>query len=72
MATSLSAHDVPRNLRPWAETALKAGWTITIRKGGHLCWRAPGGGVVFTSTTTRYPRALANSRSHLRRLGLDI
>lgn len=68
----LSAHQVPRDMRSWAETALKAGWVITVRRGGHLCWRAPDGGVVFTPSTSSYPRSLANSRSLLRRHGLRI
>lgn len=73
MAAFLKVNQVPRNMRPWAETALKSGWTITVRRGGHLCWRSPDGvHTVFTPSTTGYPRALANTRATLRRAGLNV
>jgi len=51
----------------------KAGWSVHQRHGGHLCWRAPGRGVmVFSAATPSDWRSLANVRASLKRAGLII
>ncbi len=48
-------------------------WSVEVRRGGHLCWRAPcGGAQVFSASSPSDWRNLANLKSCLRRHGLTI
>jgi len=61
------------DLQQLIHVARKAGWSVHQRPGGHLCWRAPGGGAqVFSASSPSDWRAQANLKAILRRAGLDI
>lgn len=61
------------DLQQLVEAARKAGWDVTMRHGGYLCWRAPGGGAqVFSGSSPSDWRAQANLKAILRRAGLHI
>jgi predicted RNA binding protein YcfA (HicA-like mRNA interferase family) len=45
----------------------RAGWDITLTRGGHLRWRSPKGGLVISPSTPSDHRSLRNLRSDLRR-----
>ena len=67
----MSAARIPRELRPLARYACKAGWHISVTRGGHLRWRSPDGELVFTARTPSDRRNRLNVRAELRRAGLD-
>jgi len=59
-----------KDLNALAKRARKQGWTITLhKKSGHLEWRAPNGGVVFTASTPSDFRAIKNTLNRLCKLG---
>ena len=61
------------DLRQLILVARKAGWSVHLRPGGHLCWRAPGGGAqVFSASSPGDWRNLSNIKASLRRHGLDM
>lgn len=53
-----------------ARLALDQGWRVTKTKGNHVKWQGPAGGTVFSASTPGDFRAIRNTRSRLRRLGL--
>lgn len=60
-------------LKPLIKAAKAQGWTVEIRRGGHLCWKSPNGGTpYFSSSTPGDHRAVTNIRKHLQNLGLQI
>lgn len=63
---------VPEAFRPAYEAALAAGWTVTRTGGGHLRWKPPQGGPVFTGATPGGRRSKANTLSDLRAAGLEF
>lgn len=56
-----------RVMRELVEEAAQAGWTVTIRKGGHLKFEHPEAASVFSSSTPSDRRAVLNTRAQLRR-----
>lgn len=46
------------------------GWTIEPTKGGHLRWKPPSGGPIFSSASPSDWRASKKLRAQLRRAGL--
>ncbi len=55
------------HLRGIYEDASALGWTVTPTCNGHLCWRHPSGGLVYSASTPSDWRAGLNLRSELRR-----
>jgi len=61
------------DLQQLIRQAVRQGWSVQQRPGGHLCWRSPGGGVqVFSASSRSDWRNLANIKASLRRHGLDM
>ncbi len=61
------------DLQQLIRRAVRQGWSVQQRPGGHLCWRAPGRGAqVFSASSPSDWRAQANLKAILRRAGLDI
>ncbi len=61
------------DLQQLIHAARKAGWSVHLRPGGHLCWRPPGRGVqVFSASSPSDWRNLANLKASLRRAGLSL
>jgi len=61
------------DLQHLIHVARKAGWSVHQRHGGHLCWRAPDGGVqVFSASSPSDWRNLSNVRASLKRAGLSL
>jgi len=61
------------DLQQLIRRAVRQGWSVQQRSGGHLCWRAPGRGAqVFSASSPSDWRAQANLKAILRRAGLDI
>ena len=51
--------------------AQRQGWSVQLRRGGHLAWKSPSGdGVVFSASSPSDWRANQNLRACLRRAGL--
>jgi predicted RNA binding protein YcfA (HicA-like mRNA interferase family) len=63
---------IPRDLRPAAKQARKAGWTLSLTRGGHLAWHSPAGRTVFCPATPSDRRSVANVIGKLRRKGLKL
>jgi len=61
---------VPRDMRPFAQSAIRNGWEITQTSRCHYRWTSPQGAVVVTSGTPGSHRAVRNVRAQLRALGL--
>lgn len=60
------------NVRALFDAALAQGWTYRITGGTHVLMTPPQGGTsVALSTTAKEGRAYYNTRSAMRRLGLD-
>lgn len=71
--TTRMSKDGSRVLREWAEKAARAGWRVTRTRNSHLKWQSPDGKVVFSAGTPGAGRrSLENTRSDLRRAGLEI
>jgi len=61
------------DLQSLIRTAQRQGWSVQVRRGGHLAWKSPSGdGVVFSASSPSDWRNLANVRASLRRHGLDM
>jgi len=59
------------DLQALIHRARKAGWSVTVRGGGHLAWASPSGDVVvFSGATPSDWRAQANIKARLKRAGL--
>lgn len=56
-----------REMRELVKEAAKDGWTVTLRKGGHLKFEHPEAACVFASSTPSDHRSVANTRAQLRR-----
>lgn len=64
---------VARELRHLVVAAIEQGWEVTKTNGGHLKFKAPGGGLVYTpSTPGQGKRGIENATAELRRAGLDL
>lgn len=67
---------MPKELRPVAAAAQRAGWTITYGGTGHLRWRNPNGGVITTASTPKKRHGNWNTvraaKADLRRAGLEV
>lgn len=62
-----------KDLAPLLKAAKAQGWTVEIRRGGHLCWKSPHGATpYFSSSTPGDCRAIKNITKHLQGLGLDL
>lgn len=65
--------DIPKEYAHLAKLAKKQRWVITETNNNHLCWRPPGGHVVFTPKTPSVNgTGLIRITSKLRRAGLKI
>jgi hypothetical protein len=65
--------NLPRDLRPLAKAAERAGWTLTKRTGSnHVKWQPPAGRPYYTPSTSASRQLIANATSDLRKLGLKI
>lgn len=62
---------VPEELRTAARAAVADGWTITVRRSGHIAWQPPRGRAVCTSATPSDHRTTRNELARLRRAGLN-
>jgi hypothetical protein len=69
--TTLSPHELHRDLRDLARRAIACGFTIGRTRSGHMTWRAPNGGIYFSGSTPSDWRAVRNLRSWLLRHGLE-
>jgi len=59
------------DLQSLIRTAQRQGWSVQLRRGGHLAWKSPSGdGVVFSASSPSDWRAMPNLKSSLRRAGL--
>lgn len=63
---------VPKDLRDVQRAAEAAGWTVTATRKHHLKWTAPGGAMVFSSSTPSCSRNKQNTLKDLRRYGLVL
>lgn len=61
-----------REVRAILKVAQAAGFTVELRKGGHIKVTSPTGAFIFMSHTPSDVRALHRVRSDLRRLGLEF
>ena len=60
------------DFRDMIKTAEKAGWTVERSRSGHLKWKSPTGGVVFSASTPSDHRAIKNHVSLMRKAGLNL
>jgi len=61
------------DLQSLIRTAQRQGWSVQLRRGGHLAWKSPSGdGVVFSASSPSDWRAQLNLRASLRRAGLHL
>lgn len=70
--TAIKRRVLPAQLRPLHDLATAQGWTVTVRRNGHLRWRHPSGAQVFTSATTSDWRAVHKIKRDLRNNGLEL
>jgi hypothetical protein len=63
---------IPKDMRPMAKIARRAGWTITMRHSGHLRWTRPDDRFATTGSTPSDRWAARNCRRDLRRMGLGV
>lgn len=63
---------ISKDLRPIVRKAEQAGWTVTKKRGGHLMWQSPDGGITGSGATLSDHRAIRNIKGRLRRLGLAV
>ena len=68
----MAALRVPESYRKLARAARRAGWTITVTRGGHLAWKPPSGRVIYTPSTPSDRRGARNNMAELRRAGLAV
>lgn len=69
---SLTVNQLPDQYRGFGRLALDAGWTIRRTRGGHLIWRSPDGGNVFSGSTPSGNGSMTVMKRKLRRRGLAI
>lgn len=68
---AISPHNIThRELRKIARMAMSQGWEIHRRNNGHLAWKSPEGGTVYTAATPSDHRAIGKIISNLRKYGL--
>lgn len=72
MSQSVDIRQVPRAFKAAFREARREGWDVVFTKSGHLCWRRPGGGVVFTPSSPSDYRGEKNAIAKLRRAGLRV
>lgn len=58
-----------KDLNDLAKKAMKQGWVITLRNNGHLAWKSPKGGVVFSASSPSDYRAIKNTIRELKKFG---
>lgn len=63
----MAAHK--RDLKDIIQQARDQGWEVRTTNGGHLCFRAPNGALVFGPSTPSDVRSIANLRAMLKRNG---
>jgi hypothetical protein len=63
---------IPRDQRPLARQARGQGWSLHLRRNGHILWRSPEGTLVFSASTPSDWRTIHRLRSELRRHGLAL
>ncbi len=68
----MSKISLPRDLKPFAKVAEAAGWTFSKTGTNHIKWTPPVGQPLFTPSTSDSRRLVANTRSDLRRRGLEV
>lgn len=62
-----------REMNDLRRRAERQGWTIELRRSGHLKWVPPAGGpFVFSPSTPSDVRGIRNTRAELRRHGLEV
>lgn len=69
---SLRASQLPKIWRDLAQKALSQGWTIQFNKSGHIKWVSPTGKEHTSASTPSDHRAVMNSTSDMKKLGLDV
>ncbi len=61
------------DLQSLIRTAQRQGWSVQLRRGGHLAWKSSNGNVVvFSASSPSDWRALPNLKASLKRAGLII
>lgn len=60
---------VPPAVKELVREAYEQGWSIEVRRSGHLRWTSPTGAVVSTSMSASDRNAAHNIRRDLRRQG---
>ena len=50
----------------------KAGWSVTLTKGGHFKWVSPSGGFFYSAQTPSDHRAIKNIKRDIKNNGLDL
>lgn len=61
-----------KRLKELVREAERQGWTVEIRRSGHLKWTAPNGDMVFSPSTPSDYRGLKNLTRDLRHRGLSV
>ena len=54
-----------KELKQLKEQAEAQGWEVTKTRNGHLCWKAPDGGLMYSSSTPSDP---GGTRCHIARM----
>jgi hypothetical protein len=54
-----------KELKQLKEQAQAQGWEVTETRNGHLCWKAPDGGLMYSSSTPSDP---GGTRCHIARM----
>lgn len=65
---TLQPHDLPKDWQKLAAEAIADGWVLRRTNGGHICWKAPNGGMVFSPSTPSDWRGIRNHRSDMDRV----
>ena len=60
-----------KDLNDLVKRAVKQGWTVTLRNNGHLAWKSPRGGVVFTASSPSDFRVIKNVIRELKKFGFE-
>jgi predicted RNA binding protein YcfA (HicA-like mRNA interferase family) len=63
---------VHREFRAFVKAATRSGWTVSLTRKGHLRFKAPNGQSYIAPGTPSDHRSIMNTRSMLRRAGLDV
>lgn len=68
--TQVLVDSLGKDYRPLAQAALRAGWTITISRGGHPKLRSPAGQIVPLPSSSTKRNLYRSIRAKLRKLGV--